>query len=126
MLPMVARESAITPGRSPTHWPSGSFATQRVQVISFSTLLREQARLCWLHTAWVVLPWAVIGRLRCWPWPNVGAVRLRRCLMRDEVQSDFERSARVLRDIVFPTLQATCPDFQGMEVEVLLHHRDRL
>ena len=46
--------------------------------------------------------------------------------MRDEVQSDFERSARVLRNIVFPTLQATCPDFQGMEVEVLLHHRDRL
>lgn len=46
--------------------------------------------------------------------------------MRNEVRSDFERSARALRDIVFPTLQLCCPDFQGMEVEVLLHHRDRL
>ncbi|HZO74013.1 MAG TPA: hypothetical protein VFB60_17560 [Ktedonobacteraceae bacterium] len=46
--------------------------------------------------------------------------------MRDEVRSDFERSVRVLRDIVFPTLRLSCPDFQGMEIEVLLHHRDRL
>ena len=46
--------------------------------------------------------------------------------MRDEVQSDFERSALALRDIVFPALQLSCPDFQGMEVEVLLHHRDPL
>lgn len=46
--------------------------------------------------------------------------------MRDEVRRDFERSARVLREIVFPTLQTTCPDFQGMEVEVLSHHHDRV
>lgn len=46
--------------------------------------------------------------------------------MRDEVQRDFERGARALRDIVFPALKTSCPDFQGMEVEVLLHHRDQL
>jgi hypothetical protein len=46
--------------------------------------------------------------------------------MRHKVQRDFERSARALRDIVFPALLASCPDFHGMEIEVLSHHRDRL
>ena len=46
--------------------------------------------------------------------------------MRDEIQHGFERSACALRDVVFPALQISCPDFQGMEVEVLLHHQDRL
>lgn len=46
--------------------------------------------------------------------------------MRDEVQRDFERSARALRDVVFPALQTSCPAFQGMEVEVLLDHHNPL
>jgi hypothetical protein len=46
--------------------------------------------------------------------------------MRSEIRGDFERSARALRDVVFPALQASCPDFHSMEIEVLSHHRDRL
>lgn len=46
--------------------------------------------------------------------------------MRDDIQRDFDRSARALRDVVFPFLTTVCPAFQDMEVEVLLHHRDQL
>ncbi len=46
--------------------------------------------------------------------------------MREEVTRDFERRARALRDIVFPALKDSCPAFHGTEIEVLLHHRDRL
>lgn len=46
--------------------------------------------------------------------------------MKFEMRPGFARSARALRNVVFPPLQRCCPDFQGMEVEVLSHHRDRL
>src|SRR5258708_926710 len=46
--------------------------------------------------------------------------------MRDDVQRDFQRSARALHEVVLPALQKVCPDFQGMQFEVLFDHQDQL
>ena len=46
--------------------------------------------------------------------------------MRENVQRDYARSVRALRDTVFPVLIEHCPEFQGMQVEVLANHQDRL